>query len=138
MENNMDEMIVKRLTRELRLTRIFCTISSLLVFCLLAGGFLVWAKVQPVISVLQEAQPVMEQLTKLDVDEMNETLEQVNLTLETVDWQQVSESLKELDVDAINEAVAGLDTEELTKAVENLNKVASVLENWSNKWNSIF
>lgn len=101
----------KQLIKELRMTRIFCIISSLLTVGLLVGGFLVWDRVQPVISVLQEAQPVMEQL---------------------------SQSLKELDVDAINEAVAGLDTEELTKAIENLNKVASTLEKWGNTWNSLF
>ena len=128
----------EKLAKELRATRIFCIISSLLTVCLLAGGFFVWNKVQPVISVLQEAKPVMEQLSELDVEEMNRTLEQVNVTLESVDWQQVSEALGELDVDAINEAVEGLDTEELTKAVENLNKVVSVLEKWGNKWSSLF
>lgn len=136
--NNTNEPVVKQLTKELRITRIFCILSSLLTVCLLVGGFLVWNKLQPVISVLQEAQPVMEQLSALDVEEMNRTLEQVNITLESVDWQQVSESLAELDVDAINDAVEGLDTEELTKAIENLNKVASMFEKWANKWNSIF
>lgn len=138
MENRNEELAVERLARELRMTRIFCIISSALTICLLIGGFLIWNNIQPILSVVQEAKPIMEQLSALDVEEMNHTLEQVNVTLESVDWQQVSESLQELDVDAINEAVAGLDTEELTKAIENLNKVVSVLENWGNKWGSFF
>jgi len=138
MENKSNEVVMEKLTKELRITRIFCILSSLLTVCLLAGGFLVWNQVQPVISVLQEAKPVMEQLSELDVEEMNRTLEQVNVTMESVDWQQVSEALGELDVNAINEAVEGLDTQELTKAVENLNKVVSVLEKWGNKWSSLF
>lgn len=138
MENNNNEIVVKQLTKELRMTRIFCIISSLLTVCLLAVGFLIWVAITPVVSVIQEAQPVMEQLSGLDVEEMNHTLEQVNVTLESVDWQQVSEALEALDVETINEAIAGLDTEEMTKAVENLNKVASMLENWSNKWSAFF
>lgn len=138
MENNNNEMVVKQLTKELRMTRVFCIISSLLTVCLLVVGFLIWVAITPVVAIVQDAQPVMEQLSELDVEEMNHTLEQVNVTLESVDWQQVSEALEALDVETINEAIAGLDTEELTKAVENLNKVASMLENWSSKWSSIF
>ncbi len=137
MENN-NELIVKQLTRELRITRIFCIISSTLTFCVLLGGFLVWMMLQPVVSIVQQAQPVMEQMVALDVEEINHTLEQVNITLESVDWQQVSDALAELDVEAINSAIEGLDTEELTKAIENLNKTASLFESWGSKWSSIF
>ena len=99
-----------QLKRELRLTRIFCGISSMLTICVLLGGILLFKEVQPVFEFMQQAQPVMEQLSQLNVDEINLTLEQVNATLGNVDWEQVAESMNELDVDAINEAIEGLDT----------------------------
>ena len=138
MENHVTELDVKRLRRELFVTRIFCAISSLLTACLLAGGFLVFKSIEPVFAVLNEAQPMMEQMAQLDVEEVNATLEQINTTLESVDWEQITQALGELDIESINEAIEGLDTEELTEAVENMNNAADVLEGWGDKWNSIF
>lgn len=97
-----------------------------------------FGSLKPIFVFLQEAQPVMEQMAELDVAEVNATLEQVNATLGSVDWQQVSDSLGQLDVDAINEAIEGLDTEELSEAIENMNKAADVLESWGEKLSSIF
>lgn len=138
MENNISELDVKRLTKELRITRIFCVISSLLTVCLLVGGFLIFSSLKPIFAFMNEAQPVMEQMAELDVEEVNATLEQVNTTLESVDWQQLSETLGELDIEAINTAIEGLDTEELSEAVENMNDAAEVLESFSQKWKSFF
>ncbi len=138
MGNCNSELDVKQLTKELRVTRIFCVVSSMLTVCLLVGGIFLFMNLQPIFTFLQEAQPVMEQMAALDVEEVNHTLEQVNVTLESVDWQMVSESLGELDVEAINAAIEGLDTEELTKAIENLNKTAEMLESLGEKLRSWF
>lgn len=137
-QNQITEWDVKRLRRELLITRIFCGISSFLTGCLLLGGFLFFKMTEPVFEVLNEAQPMMEQMAQLDVDEVNATLEQINTTLESVDWEQITQALGELDIESINTAIEGLDTEELTEAVENMNNAADVLEGWGNKWSSLF
>lgn len=142
MAKNMEEKnmqtLEEKLIRELRNTRIFCIISCVLMVSLLVGGFLVFKQVQPIFQVFENLEPAMEQFAELDVEEVNNTLKQVNATLESVDWQQMSDEVSQLDVDAFNDAIKGLNTEAISKAVENLNKAAAVMEKWSNAFGSIF
>lgn len=130
---NQEMDMNRQLKRELRFTRICCMISSLLTVCLLLGGAVVFGKLQPVLAFATEAQPVLEQISQLDVNAFNDTLAQVDTTLSDVDWQQVSETFDKLDVEAINSAIQGLDVEELSKAIENLNKASETLEGLSEK-----
>ncbi len=136
MENRETEMSMELLAKQLRMTRVFCMISSMLTLCLLLGGVFLFSKLQPVFDFLQEIEPAMEQLSALDIESVNTTLEQINATLGSVDWQQVSDSLGQLDVEAINTAIEGLDTEALSEAIENLNKTADTLEGWGEKLSS--
>lgn len=160
MDNNVLETSLEKLRKELRVTRIFCVISSLLTGALLAGGIFLYGQIKPIFQLVEDTKPVIEELAELDIDSVNLTLEQISYTLGTVDWQQVSdavgsvdwqqasdaigsvdwkkvsESLSELDVDSINDAIEGLDTKEISKAVEKLNDVVEVLEGWGEKLGS--
>lgn len=128
---------LEMLRKELRLTRIFCIISSVLTICLLAGVVVLCIGLRPVNEFMRKAEPALEQLEDLDVDTLNTTLEQVNISLEQVDWEQLSDSLGKLDVDAVNEALEGLDTEEFSRALENLNNATDMLKGISEKFGSI-
>ncbi len=108
----------RQLIKELRFTRIVCMVSSVLTLCLLAGGILLLGRVR---ELEKFCEPVVEKVSQLDVESLNETLGKVNVSLETVDWEQVAEALGELDVDAINSAIEHLDTEELSESLKNLN-----------------
>lgn len=119
-----------QLRRELRTTRIFCGISSLLTLFLLIGGILVVTKAQAYVA---EIAPVVEELSQLDVEEFNRTLANINTTLTAVDWEKLSVSLSVLDVEALNAAIADLDTAELTEALEHLNAAADTMEDLSGK-----
>lgn len=138
MDNITTDPGTQKLIKELRFTRIICIISSLLTLCLLAGGILLFGKVQELVEICQ---PVVEQVSKLDVESLNDTMDHVNASLETVDWEQVANALGELDVDALNSAIEGLDTEELTKSLKNLNdavdKVQEISEMMSEKVNKL-
>lgn len=90
MENHTSEINMRQLAKELRLTRVFCAVSSLLTLCLLIGGILFFCKLQPVVSFIQEAQPVMEQLSKLDV-------EAVNTALQGLDTEELSEAASNMN-----------------------------------------
>ncbi len=99
MQENYQDM--EKLRTELRMTRIFNIITSLLLICVLMGGFMVFREVK------QYADAAMPFVEKLAVQ------------------------LEQLDVDALNEAVAGLNMEELSEALENLNNATETLENFA-------
>lgn len=135
MQNDNDELEILR--RELRLTRIFCMVSSAVTLCLLAGIIILSSRVKPVYEFMKEAGPVLEQASKLDVDAFNETLNRMNESLGQVDWAQLSDTLNSLDVDAINNALENLDMEEFSKTLANLNNVADALKDLSSKFSSL-
>ena len=149
MNNQMTENSLEQLKKELRTTRIFCLISSILTGMLLVGGILIYTQIKPVLDVVKDATPIVNELAKLDINSVNTTLEQVSGTLESVDWegvsiavgsvewQEVSETISGIDVEAFNKAVEDLDTKELSKAIERLNSVIDALEDWGEKLGSI-
>ena len=112
MQENQD---MEKLRKELRVTRICCTITSLLVAALLVGGCLVFGKVQ---DYAEQIMPLVKQVSMLEFDTLNETIGSLNETLETMDWEAFSAQMAQLDIDALNEAIAGLDTAELSQALE--------------------
>lgn len=114
---------VSKLFRELRFTRIVSIISSLLTVLLLVfGGYLVYT----VKDIAREAEPVMEKIAEVDIENLNATLKNVNETLESVDLEPVVQAIEELDVEGFNAAIDSLDMEELTKALKNLNDAADI------------
>ena len=119
-QNNME-----KLTRELRTTRIFCLATSLLAILLLAGGGILYLKLQ---GMMERAEPMMEQVSQLDVEALNGTLRQLEESLGKVDWAQVSDTLGRLDVDALNTAIENLDTQELSTSLANLNKAVEAIQ----------
>jgi len=149
MENSKLEESLVTLKKELLVTRIFCIVSSVLTAGLLLGGIFLYVQIKPVLQVVEKTGPVIEELSELDTKQVNLTLEQINATLgsvnwqevsnaiENVDWQKVSDTIGELDVEAFNNAVEDLDTKELSKAIERLNSVIDTLEGWGEKLGSI-
>lgn len=133
--SNMQEQdqtqVLAQLRKELRTTRIFCAISSMLTFLLLVGGCVIVVTAYGYVAKAQkyvtEITPTIQKLSKLDVEEFNRTMVNVNNSLQAVDWEQVATSLEALDVDALNAAIENLDTEELTEALKNLNDASDAL-----------
>lgn len=137
--------ILEKLRKELRMTRIFCIISSVITFLLLVGGCVAvvtaYGYVGKVQEYVVEVTPTIQKLSKLDVEEFNRTMTNVNQSLKAVDWEQVATSLEALDVDALNAAIENLDTEELTEALKNLNDASAALRAVGDKlgsWTSVF
>lgn len=133
MDYNAMDSSTSQLMKELRFTRIICIISSVLTFCLLVGGGFLFGKVQKLAEICE---PAIEKISDVDVESLNETLDNVNASLESVDWEQVADVLGELDVDALNSAIEGLDTEELTEALQNLNDTVDKIKEVSDKMSS--
>ncbi len=133
MDYNAMDSSTSQLMKELRFTRIICIISSVLTFCLLVGGVFLFGEVQKLAEICE---PAIEKLSDVDVESLNETLDNVNASLESVDWEQVADVLGELDVDALNSAIEDLDTEELTEALQNLNDTVDKIKEVSEKMSS--
>lgn len=135
MENITTDSVTRQLMKELKFTRIICMISSTLTLCLLVGGVLLFGRVQKLAEICE---PVVEKVSELDVESLNRTMDNINASLEEVDWQQVADALGELDVEALNSAIEGLDTEELTESLRNLNDVVDKVRELNEKMNSLF
>lgn len=119
-QDNMDKLF-----RELKTTRIFCLVTSLLTVLLLAGGGILYLKLQ---GMVEKVEPVIEQVSRVDMEAFNGTLQQLEENLGKVDWEQVSDTLGRLDVDALNTAIENLDTQELSTSLANLNKAVEAIQ----------
>ena len=120
-EISQDDM--SRLFRELRLTRAVSIISSLLaVLLLIWGGWLVYT----IKDFEREAEPALEKLAEVDMDNLNTTLKHVNETLESADMESLVQAIEKLDVEGFNAAIDNLDMEELSKTLKNLNDAADI------------
>lgn len=140
--NEGSEKLIKKLRRELVLTRIMCLVNSLLILALLAGGGYVLRQVN---GIMGQVQPVLDQAAAVDVENVNDTLRQVKRSLEDVDLAQVAEmmeqaveTLEEVDIEALNEAISGLDTQELSRTMANLNDAVESLKRVESSLNRIF
>lgn len=121
---------VAKLYRELRVNRVINVITSLLMVFVLAGGGIFYLEMR---KIQEREQPLIEQVSAVDVEELNQTLKLVNTTLETVDWEKLTQALEELDVESINEAIKNLDTQELSEALKNLNNAVDTLKQLGEK-----
>ncbi|MCM1064552.1 MAG: hypothetical protein NC420_08815 [Eubacterium sp.] len=87
MENNVTDPVMRKLMKELKITRIVCMFSSLLTLCLLAGGILLFGRVQELAEVCR---PVVEKVSQLDVDA-------INSAIEGLDTAELTQALKTLN-----------------------------------------
>ena len=125
MEKQTQDTAMDKLRKELRLTRIYSAISSLLMICILVGGFLVCRQAK---TYVDQMWPLVEELSTVDFEAINDTVGVLNQAVGTVDWEELAGELEKLDVEAINAAIAELDTEELSKALVNINDAAETLQ----------
>ena len=134
MSNITTDAGTRQLLRELKITRVICMISSLLTLCLLAGGVFLFGKVG---ELIQMCEPVVEKVSELDVESLNDTLGHVNASLEEVDWEEVADALGSLDVSALNAALEGLDTRELSESLKNLNDAVEMIRELGERMSSM-
>ena len=154
-----EDKILESLRRELRMTRIFNGIVSILLVCVLLGGVLFYVRAQ---KYAEQVRPLTEKLAMVDYEVLNETMSSLNTSLneidwsvlseglsevdwkqlsedlEAIDWEKLSEQLSELDMEALNDAIAGLDTEELSATLKNLNNTADAMKSFSDSLKAFF
>lgn len=164
----VSEKLIKKLQRDLLVTRIFSVISSLLMIAILAGGFYMFQTVQTyatqvdeyvteIMAYAEDMEPAVTQLSEVDVEVLNDTMEQMTAAFAEVDFEKLAQQIDELDVeainakiealdvdtlnakinaldiDAINKAIESLDTAELSEALTNLNDASEKVREISDK-----
>ncbi|MCD8249024.1 MAG: hypothetical protein LUC60_04105 [Lachnospiraceae bacterium] len=131
MDDNELEKQLKKLRSDLRINRILSIVLLLLTVCLL--GALAWT--------VRTLEPVVEQVSQLDIDTVNSTLTEAESVLteisaSDIDWEQLSGTIAGLDVDTLNETMRALDMEQLTEAIENLNEASEAIQELADSLNN--
>ena len=127
----VSEKLIKKLQRDLLVTRIFSMISSLLMIAMLAGGFYMFQTVQTyavqvdgyvteIMAYAEAMEPTVTQLSKVDIQALNDTMDQMEAAFAEVDFERLAQQIDELDVDAINAKVAALDVDSLNAKINAL------------------
>ncbi len=113
--------MMKKLQKSLMINRFCSLLVAVLMICLLVGGYILYQKITPVISAVQDIRSSLKYAEQIDYEALNQTIS-------ALDMESLNEKLDALDVESLNEALEGLDTEELTEAMENLNNAVDKLE----------
>lgn len=140
----VSEKLIKKLQRDLLVTRIFSVISSVLMIAILVGGFYIFQTVQTyaeqvdgyvteIVTYAENMEPAVNQLAKVDIEELNATMTQMKIAFAEVDFERLAQQIDELDVDAINTKVAALDVDTLNDKInaldiEGINKTIEELD----------
>lgn len=124
----ISEKVIKKLQRDLLITRIFSAISSLLMIAILVGGFYMFRTVQTyavevdgyvteIMTYADSMEPTITQLSKVDMEALNDTMDQMTVAFAEVDFERLAQQIDDLDVEAINAKVAALDVDSLNAKV---------------------
>lgn len=125
MEQNNMEMMYKKLRKDMIINRVISSITlavSIAVLVLVIIGFL------EVKGFLAQAEPVIEELSKIDMEELNESLEHFNFVMETLNLEGIKETFDSINFDGLNDLLEGLDVNELTETLDNINEGANRLD----------
>ncbi len=123
-QNNMDIMM-KKLRRGMIVNRVFSIITMLMTLAVLILVIVAFVRID---KFLDEAEPVIEELSKIDMEELNESLENFNNVMETLNFDGIKETLDSINFEGINDIMEGLDINELTETLENINEGADRLD----------
>ncbi len=141
-ELNVSEKLIKKLHRDLRLTRLMVFFSSLLMIVILAGGYYLYQVVQvyvkqaegyvtEIITYAEGMKPAMTRLQEVDVEALCQTFSELSVAFADVDFEQLASQLESLDLVTINEKLNALDIEFINEKLSALDveKINSTIGN---------
>lgn len=133
---DVSEKLIKKLQRDLRMTRLMVMFSSLLMIVILAAGYYLYQVVQvyvkqaegyvtEIITYAEGMEPAMTRIQEVDMEALCQTFSDLSAAFADVDFGQlanqlgtldlpaISEKLNSLDVEAINEKLGALDVDKI-------------------------
>ncbi|MBQ8246211.1 MAG: hypothetical protein IJZ42_03695 [Lachnospiraceae bacterium] len=125
MEPNYAEIMMKKMKKDIVINRVFSIITMVMTLAILILVIIGFVRVN---NFLTEAEVVIEELSKIDMEALNESLENFNDIMETFHFDEIKEKLDSINFDGINQILEGLDVDELTETLENINEGADRLD----------
>ena len=120
----MEEMY-KKLKKDMLINRIISIVTLVFTTAILVVAVFAFVELK---QFLDEVEPIVEELSKLDIEALNESLNHFNGIIETFNLDDVMDTINSIDFEGINEILEGLDVEELTETLENINEGADRLD----------
>lgn len=127
----VSEKLIKKLQRDLWVTRLFSLFSSLLMIVILAGGYYLYQVVQvyvkqaegyvtEIVTYAESVKPALNQLSQVDTEALARTLEQMSVAFAEVDFEQLATQIEDLDVESINYKMDALDVDAINEKIKAL------------------
>lgn len=120
----MEEMY-KKLKKDMLINRIISIVTLVFTTVILVVAVFAFVELK---QFLDEVEPIVEELSKLDIEALNESLNHFNDIIETFNIDDFMDTMNSIDFEGINEVLEGLDVEELTETLENINEGADRLD----------
>ena len=120
----MEEMY-KKLKNDMLINRIILIVTLVFTTAILVVAIFAFVELK---GFLTEIEPIVEELSKLDIEALNESLNHFNDIIETFNIDDFMDTMNSIDFEGINEVLEGLDVEELTETLENINEGADRLD----------
>lgn len=125
MEQNNVEVMFKKLKKDMIINRVISSVTLAVSIAILVLAILAFVEIKNFLAVTE---PVIEELSKIDMEELNESLEHFNFVMETLNLEGIKETFDSIDFDGLNELLEGLDVNELTETLDNINEGANRLD----------
>ena len=127
--NNMDQnsmdILLKKLKKEMLINRIISCVTLVMTTVILVLVIIAFVELNNFLTMVE---PVVEELSKIDMEALNESLNNFNNIIETFNVDELMDTINSIDFEGINEVLNGLDVEELTETLENINEGADRLD----------
>ena len=120
----MEEMY-KKLKKDMLINRIISIVTLVFTMAILVLAIVAFVELK---QFLDEVEPVVEELSKIDIEALNESLNHFNNIIKTFNIDDFMDTMNSIDFEGINEILEGLDVEELTETLENINEGADRLD----------
>ncbi|MBR4966303.1 MAG: hypothetical protein IKY53_07395 [Lachnospiraceae bacterium] len=121
---------VKSLQKSLRINRIFNIISSVLSLSLVVIFILAVSRLN---AFATQIQPVIDKAAEIDMVQINTALENFNVMMTEMNFEEINSAFEEVDMEAIGAIVETIDTAELEETLTNINSVSEKLKVISDK-----
>lgn len=121
---------VKSLKKSLRINRIFNIISSVLSLSLVVIFILAVSRLN---AFATQIQPVIDKAAEIDMVQINTALENFNVMMTEMNFEEINSAFEEVDMEAIGAIVETIDTAELEETLSNINSVSEKLKVISDK-----
>lgn len=124
-EQSSADLIIKKLKKEMLMNRIISCVNLAITTTILVLAIIAFVELKDFLTTVE---PVIEELSKIDIEALNETLNNFNTIIETFNIDDFMDTINTIDFEGINEVLNGLDVDELTETLENINEGADRLD----------